>query len=119
MTDIIMDDGFDLGIVDGDIYLFEDISLLTVQKVTINLQNYRGEWFRDVNTGVPYLQQILGVRNSKELADTIIKTTIVETDNIDTILTYSSTVNKERQLIVTFSALMVTGGTIENITVEI
>ena len=119
MTDLIMDVNFDLSIVDGGINIFEDITLLTAQKVKINLQNYRGEWFRDVNTGVPYLQQILGLRNSKELADTILKTTIVATDNIDSILTYSSTVNQERQLIVTFSASMVTGGTIENLTVEI
>ena len=66
MTDIILTTEHDLLIESGDIFLFTELDKLTVQKVKIRLLNYRGEWFRDVNTGVPYLQQILGRRDTKD-----------------------------------------------------
>lgn len=120
MNDIILDTTtHDLVITNNDISLFEDLEHLTAQKVKINLLNYRGEWFRDINIGVSYLQSILGIRNSKATADTVLKTVILDTDNISNITSYSSVVNSDRKLIVTFSATMNSGGTIEDISVEV
>lgn len=119
MTDIELTQEHDLLIVNRDIVLFTTLPELTAQKLKIRLLNYRGEWFRDINTGVPYLQQIMGVRGTKALADTILKTVIAETENVGSILSYSSVINQQRHLIVTFSASLVSGGKIENLTVEI
>lgn len=119
MTDIILTSEHDLLIQQGDISLFSSIEELTVQKVKIRLLNYRGEWFRDINTGVPYLQSILGKKNTKAATDIILKNVIIGTDNIAAIQSYTSTINTERKLEVSFSAIMVSGGSIDNTTIEV
>lgn len=119
MTDIILTPEHDLLIEDQDIKLFLTLEALTVQKVKINLLNYKGQWFRDINQGVPYLQEILGKRDSKLIADTNIKNTIMSTDNIENITSYNSEIDNNRKIIVTFSATMQAGGTIDDIIVEI
>lgn len=119
MTDLILTQEHDLEIIDGDIKLFETVELATVQKLKIRLLSYRGEWFRDISTGVPYLQAILGKRNTKLTADTVLKNEIINTPNIASITSYSSSINSERKLSITFSAIMTSGGSIENISLEI
>ena len=119
MTDIILDLNHDLSILNKDIRLFKDIGLNTAQRVKINLLNFLGEWFRDVDTGVPYLQTILGRRNSLESADVELKATIINTENISTITQYSSSIGNDRKLTVIFSATLESGGTINNISVEV
>tara|TARA_R110000851_G_scaffold119532_2_gene247383 strand:+ start:1746 stop:2105 length:360 start_codon:yes stop_codon:yes gene_type:complete len=119
MTDIILNSVHDLLITNGDISLFEKLEPNTAQRVEINLLNFLGEWFRDVNTGVPYLQTILGRRNSLESANVEIKATIINTENISTITQYSSSIDNNRKLTVIFSATLESGGTINNISVEV
>lgn len=119
MNDIILTSEHDLFIENGDISLFLSLEELTAQKVKISLLNFRGEWFRDVNTGVPYLQSILGRKNTKDATDVILKNAILNTDNISVITGYTSSINSERKLEVVFSATMTSGGSIENITIEV
>jgi len=119
MTDIILDTTHDLLISNGGISLFEDLGLNTAQRVEINLLNFLGEWFRDVDVGVPYLQTLLGRRNSLEAADVEIKATIINTENISTITQYSSSIDNDRKLTVIFSATLESGGAINNISVEV
>lgn len=113
MTDIILNTTtHDIQITDKDISLFESIEDLTAQKLKIILLSYRGEWFRDISTGIPYLQTILGKRNTKTTADTTIKNAIITTDNISSITNYTSSVNTSRKLEVSFSAIMTSGGSV-------
>lgn len=120
MTDIKLDTTtHDLVITNNDIQLFEKIENLTVQKVKINLLNNRGEWFRNINVGVPYTQTILGKKGTKTVADSLLKNTIINTDGIQSITNYSSTINSDRTLKVIFSAVTDTGQIINDITVEI
>lgn len=119
-TDIVLESStHDIRITNKDIQLFTTIEDLTVQKVKINLLNFRGEWFRDITTGIPYLQEILGVRNNKDVADTLIKNAILNTDNITSIISYSSSINEDRKLLVLFSAMTNSGTIIDNISVEV
>ncbi len=107
----------DLLIEGGDISLFEKIENQTVQAVKIRLQNYQGNWFLDLNNGIPYYQQIFGYNNTKDIADTYIKTTIKNTENITSITNYSSYI-EDNKLKVTFSAKTLSGS-IDNITLEV
>lgn len=119
-TDIKLDKvTYDLEITNRDINLFDTIEDLTVQQVKINLLNFRGEWFRDVTVGIPYLQEILGRRGSKGAADTLIKNTILGTDNITSITSYNSSITTERGLQVVFSATTNSGEILQNILVEV
>lgn len=119
MQDLVLTPEHELKIENLDLVLFDTLESLTAQKVKINLLNYLGEWFRDINTGVPYLQTILGRRGTKRATDAVIKTTILNTDNIDNIIEYESFIDNDRKLIITFSANMVSGGTLSNVTVEV
>lgn len=119
MTDIQLNSTHDLVITNSDISLCLTKEELTIQKVKINLLNYRGEWFRDINLGVPYLQRILGRKGTKDIADISLKNTILETENISSILSYQSSIDTNRNIKVIFSASMESGGSIDNILVEI
>ena len=113
MTDIILNSTtHDIQITDNDISLFQSLEDLTAQRLKIILLSYRGEWFRDISTGIPYLQTILGKRNTKTTADTTIKNAIITTDNISSITSYTSSVNASRKLEVSFSAIMTSGGSV-------
>lgn len=119
-TDIILDTTtHDIVISNKDINLFDKVENLTVQRVKINLLNLRGEWFRDITTGLPYLQEITGKRNTKDVADTLIKNMILSTIGVQSILSYSSSINSIRKLQVVFSAVTESGETLTDITVEV
>lgn len=109
---------YDLLVKDGDILLFDTIESLTVQKVKINLLNFKGEWFRDIDTGIPYIQDVFGKRGTKEATDALIKNAILSTENITALLRYDSSISDNRTLQVVFSA-KTQSGTLTDITVEV
>lgn len=59
------------------------------QNVTTRLGLWTGEWFLDRTIGTPWLQQILGYNNAS-LRDVAIKTVILGTYGVSSIVTYSS-----------------------------
>jgi hypothetical protein len=59
------------------------------QNVTTRLGLWVGEWFLDRTIGTPWLQQILGYNNAS-LRDTAIKTVILGTFGVSSIVSYSS-----------------------------
>lgn len=114
MSDIALDSGtHDLKIIDGDIQLFLTKEDAVVQKVKIRLQSSQGSWYRDINEGIPYHQEIFGKTYTKGLADNHIKVVIAETEGIASLLSYNS-VLATRELRVTFAAKLVTGEVIES-----
>lgn len=115
MADIKLNPSHDLFIEGKDISMFETIENGTVQAVKIRLQNYQGNWFLDLNNGIPYYQEIFGYSDTKDLADTYIKTAIKNTDNITSITSYSSVLNGTT-LKVTFSAKTLVGADLTNVT---
>ena len=119
-TDIKLNLLHDLDLSTGDLQLFTQIEDLTVQMVKIRLQTFKGEWFRDIDIGVPYLQEIFGKRGTAPAADANIKNTILATDNIQSITSYSSSVNPlTRTFSVGFSAVTDNGEILSDIELEI
>jgi len=53
---------YDLRIKDG-VFLVVNSSDEIAQRVRIHLQRYLGEWFLNINLGVPYYQSILGEKD--------------------------------------------------------
>jgi hypothetical protein len=58
--DLLLDD-------DGDIVVVEDLRLSSgvaavAQGIRIRIQSFRGEWFLDLDDGVPYWQDLLGAK---------------------------------------------------------
>lgn len=119
-TDIILDrTTHDIIIDNQDLTLFTTEEELTTQRVKINLLNFKGEWFRDINAGVPYLQSIFGKRGTQTTATSFLKNTIVQTLGIESITAFEYELDNNRNFKVVFSAITSSGTILENITVEI
>lgn len=108
-NDFKLDENGDLLIESGLLFLHDREDELTQQKVAIVLRTYRGEWFVDLSEGVPYFQEILVGKNNKDLADVIIRSAIQNTEGVEDVLSFSSTLNSSGQYIVSFRATTTDG----------
>ena len=99
MTDIILDKNNDITF-DGDDLAFFEIEkgainpYLVAQRLEIKLRSLKGEWFRDINYGIPYIPNILSRNNQRDLADTYIRQVIKKDPDIKSIKTYTATFSK-------------------------
>jgi hypothetical protein len=82
----------------------------TRQRLAITLSAFKGEWFANILYGVPYLKndnnpiELLG-KGHKDLLDTEIQRTILETEGVTGMSSFSSLEDKSsRQVTITFSA---------------
>lgn len=75
------------------------------QKVLTRLKLFQGEWFLDNTAGTPWLQSILG-NNTTATADLAIKSVILGTVGVTSLLAYNSDINTaERTISVTATIL--------------
>ena len=105
----------DLEVENRDIALVADGEEID-QNIRIRLQFYKGEWFLDIEAGVPYFESIL-IKNPDLIeVDRIFKVAILEAPEVDRITKYSSSFDQARRVFsVSFRAVSVYG---EEITVE-
>lgn len=75
---------------------FNERSLATVSKAEAVAQHCRQrlltfseEWFLDKEAGVPWLDEVLGQEYDPDLAESIIKAEILETDGVSEITSFS------------------------------
>ena len=109
MTDFLLDNNHDIVFNDQQYVSEVTGAEKLAQTLKISLLLYRGEWFRDINKGVPYFQEILGLSNTKTVADLRIKQTIQNTNGVTSILEYTSTLNNSQEFDVTFKAASIYG----------
>lgn len=104
MKDILLDNGGDIVInEDGDIVLEDSVK----QKVMIRLNWLDGEWKWDTEEGLPYLSELMGVKNpDTDHFESLVREKIFEVTEItevdDVSLTYD---RKTRKAILNFKAL--------------
>lgn len=80
------------------------------QNLKIRLLLIRGEWFLDSRIGLPYFEEILVKNPDFSAIDVTIKATILETPEVEEILSYSSSFDRtSRKLSISFTALTVYG----------
>ena len=108
-NDIKLDTDDDLLIENGLLFLHDKEDELTKQKVAVVLRTYRGEWFVDFSVGVPYFQEILVGKGNKDLADVIIRSAIQETEGVQDLISFSSTLNNLGEYRVSFKATTTNG----------
>ena len=93
----------DLVIENGDLQLLNSEAAVARQTLSINLQFYQGEWFLDLDYGVPYFQTIIRKGVSKILVDSIIRNVILTSYRISTIESFESEIiDKETYVISNF-----------------
>lgn len=64
-------------------------SLAVGQHVAQRLHTFAGEWFLDTTCGVPWLEQILGRQFDAELAESVVKKEVLDTDGVTGIDAFS------------------------------
>ena len=82
--------------------LCADKKELIRQKLHIRLSKVRGEWFIDLDDGVPLFESVFG-KDTQKAADTIYKSIINNTEGVTKIIKFSSEVSTERKYTLTFS----------------
>ena len=81
----------------GDIYIGTDgkcrmtasLSEEVQQNLWLRFQFFLGEWFLDPQAGVPYFQQILGVKNSDANVATILRYVVTSCPGVASLLSFS------------------------------
>jgi hypothetical protein len=87
-----LDANGDMTFGSGLINFYQDEALGVAQVVKTTLLLWAGEWYLDLDAGVPYLESILG-KHSQPSADAAIQYAILNVDGVTSIERYSSVVN--------------------------
>jgi hypothetical protein len=92
------------GLRSQDLVVFNrDISILRddqeiAQNIRVRLQFYRGEWFLDIDSGVPYFESILKKNPDLIEVDRIFKVAILDAPEVVRITEYSSEFDTKRRV---------------------
>jgi len=112
--DIRLTEDGDIDFVNGDTVVTTSYAESVQQRIIVRLRTFLGEWFLDLNYGVPYFQTILSKGTSKQTIDMILQQTILETEGVLNITTFSSEINPNtRDYKMTFVAKLDNGETIQ------
>jgi hypothetical protein len=60
------------------------------QAIYTRLWLWQGEWWEDLQSGLPMMQRILGYRNTQQAADILIQARIAETTGVLDVISFSS-----------------------------
>lgn len=102
--DIALDDDGDLSVSGGDLQLVSGADAI-VQAVRIRLQFFRGEWFLDVDAGVPYFQDVLVKNPDPNVLQAVFRAAILETPGISELTALSIDFDRtNRRLSVSYRA---------------
>ena len=104
MTDIKLDDNNDIAIENNDIVLITAVDEVR-QRLLVNLRTFKGEWFLDLEMGIPYYQDILKKNIDINVIETILKDAILASPGVLELLDFSLELdNSNRHLDVNFTA---------------
>ncbi len=92
IRDLSLDSTGDLEMVDADVVLIDEEDLVR-QRIEMTLRMFRGEWFLNIEAGVPYYESVLGVRRDLAEVDAVLKAAILGVSGVNRILGYSSELN--------------------------
>ena len=108
MTDIRLDTDGDIDVTDFTsprLFSASESLQAIAQHVLIRLRTFQGEWFLDTLEGVPYFQQILGVKGGEAVALGLIRDRILNTPGVTSVTAISVELDSARTMHVSFSAM--------------
>lgn len=89
-----LDENGDYSFGNGQLDFERDTPEAVAQAVVTRLRLWAAEWFLDTSDGTPYQSAILG-KNSKESADIAFRQRIVETQGVNEVTQFSSTLDPD------------------------
>lgn len=108
-TDILIGSDGDIELVDGDLSLVEGVEAIG-QSAKQRLKLYLGEWFLNINAGVPWFQVVFVKNPNLLLIEAILRDVVLLTPGISELDTFNLTYdNLTRKLGVSFKARTING----------
>ena len=105
MSDIALDDNGDIQISGSDLTLTTGVDAIK-QHLSQRFRMFYGEWFLDMERGVPYFQQVLKKNPDSVIMDSIFKSTIINTPGVIQLTEFNLDVDSAtRQLSLSFKAI--------------
>lgn len=119
MSDILLNtETNDIELVGGDLSLTEGKSAVA-QHIKQRLQLLFGEHYLDTRVGVPYREQIIRKNPDLQVADAILKQTIIDTPGVVQLKSFTLGLDSANRIMnVSFSAIT-TDGVLPTTTVEV
>jgi len=110
MIDLLLDEkSGDLMLVNFDVGLIEAREQIA-QNLAIRLRFILGEWFLDIDAGVPYYEDIFVKSPNQYRVESVLKEEIVNTEGVVEILSFNTQFNSQtRKFSVVFSCDTVAG----------
>lgn len=102
-SDFLLDmNSHDIDISTGTMQLLaSDEMQVVAQRVKIALQIRVGEYFRNVNIGIPYFNEFFLFKNNKAYVDQYLIGYIEQIDGVDSVDNFTSDLNEQRKLNIT------------------
>lgn len=98
-TDIKLDQNtHDIDLTSGSLALIETNPSAVAQRVKVAILTKKGEWFIDVNAGLPYYQEFFKNKNNKALIDRTLISYISKVEGVVNLAEYSSVITNDRKL---------------------
>lgn len=108
MTDIALDASGDLIILEGQIPLLGTTQEFVEQRIQISLRTISGDWFKDINFGIP--RELLFAKGTEGMLNAAIIDIINETPGIQKITEFDSSVDvRTRIYTASFTAITDSG----------
>lgn len=106
--DLLMDNEFtssgygDLLFVNGACPVTSENRQIVAQRLTIRLKTFLSEWFLDTTYGVPYWEQILGKKTTKNAVDRVFQEQILSERGVLEITEFNSNLSSSREYSMSF-----------------
>lgn len=105
MNDLLLSEAHDLVIENND-FILTDSQNVVGQRIKQNLLTFLGEWFLDIEVGLPFFEEILGKGKSLARIESLYIRAIGNTEGVQEITEFDLDYNSSnRKLTVTFSVI--------------
>lgn len=100
----------DLELIDKDFKITTDLSRYVSQKLRIRLSFFLGEWYLNINKGIPYFESVFVKNPNISFIEDLIIFEITTCPGVEELLELNLTVEKStRELIIDFKARLENG----------
>lgn len=109
MSDIKLDQNGDIDLTNGAMTLVDGVDAVT-QLLNQRLRFFYGEWFLNLDKGIPYFEKVFQKAPNNAVLDSLFKRTILNTAGILRLLSFQMTIDTTRRtLSVSGQAVSTTG----------
>jgi hypothetical protein len=111
--DLKLDGNGDVIFSNGDTVVISEAGANVAQRLYIMLRTFAGEWYLNIEHGIPYFQSILGQKTTKQAIDLIFQQKILAELGVQEIVEFNSNLTTDRKYSMNFKVR------VDNLVVEV